>query len=128
MAVTIHIDEASGVAIMSCSGVLQFDQATRSAKELWDASDWPGRAAVWDFRAAQFDLPSSEIRHLSKFILEHQRKNPPEKVAFVTPRDVDYGMARMFGAFRDDPSTAFRVFRDYEEAVDWAKAPRSNPE
>jgi len=28
----------------------------------------------------------------------------------------------MFAAFRESPITAFRVFRDYEEALRWARS------
>ena len=40
----------------------------------------------------------------------------------MTARDVDFGMARMFEAFRGHPATQVHVFRDHEEASSWARA------
>jgi hypothetical protein len=37
--------------------------------------------------------------------------------ALVVATDVGFGLARMFGALREDVSTEVRVFQDYEEAV-----------
>jgi hypothetical protein len=122
MAISIEIDEPSGVAVISCSGVLRLEDARWAAEELWSTPDWPGRAAVWEFRAAQFDLSPPEVRQIAAFILANQREEPPARVAFVTPRDVDFGMSRMFEIFRDDPRTSFRVFRDFDEAIIWARS------
>jgi hypothetical protein len=99
-------------------------EARRGSREaLWKHADWDGRAVVWDFRSAHFDVNTSDIRELAVFVLEHQPVAPPSRVAFVTARDVDFGMTRMFEVFREDPATEFRVFRDYHEAVAWARAP-----
>ena len=76
---------------------------------------------VWDFREAQFDISSSDTQKIAKFILESQPEPPPLKIAFVTGRDVDFGMARIFEVRRQDKRTDFRVFRDYEEAINWAR-------
>jgi len=121
MTIQIDIHEDSGVAVVSCSGVLRVRDAKQAAKELWLTADWPGKSALWDFREAQFDLSSSDVREIAEFILARQREEPPERMAFVAPRDVDFGMARMFEAFRDDSRTAFRVSRDYDEALSWAR-------
>jgi hypothetical protein len=43
-------------------------------------------------------------------------------MAFITQRDADFGMARVFEAYREDPATDFRVFRDYDEAIRWLRA------
>jgi hypothetical protein len=43
-------------------------------------------------------------------------------VAFVTGRDPDFGLARMYEMLSEQPSTEVRVFRDYDEAVAWARS------
>jgi hypothetical protein len=120
MPISIRIEPESGSAIASCSGVLRLEDARQAAVALWETPGWGGRSAVWDFREAKFDLSASSVRQIAQFILHHQPEPPPAKVAFVTPRDVDFGMARMFEVFREDSGTAFRVFRDYAEAIVWA--------
>lgn len=122
MPVSIQIEKDSGVAVVTCSGLLRFDDARQAAEELWKAPDWPGVSAVWDFRASQFDVSASDVREIARFILAHQREPPPERMTFVAPRDVDFGLARMFEAFRYDPRTSFCVFRDHYEAIVWARS------
>lgn len=120
MTISIQIEPKTGIAIATCSGILGLSDAREGAAALWKAPDWPGKSAVWDFREAQFDLSYSDTQKIAHFILHQQPATPPSKIAFVTQRDVDFGMARVFEVYRDDPHTAFRVFRDYEEAICWA--------
>jgi hypothetical protein len=119
MTVSLRIDQETGIATISCYGVLDLSAAREAAAALWAAPGWNKRAAVWDFREAEFDFSPTDARALAAYILKHQPTPPPSKIAFVTNRDVDFGMARIFGAHRDDSITAFRVFRDRDEAIDW---------
>ena len=119
--VTIEIELGTGMAIATCSKVLRLGDAKEGAAALWKTPGWSGKSVVWDFRKARFDLCSSDIHEIAQFILSHQPATPPSRVAFVTRRDVDFGLARMFEVFREDPHTEFRVFRDYDEAVGWAR-------
>ena len=75
---------------------------------------------VWDFRSARFEMTGDGVRELARFVTDHQPWSRPPRVAIVAGTDADFGMARMFEAFREDFSTQVRVFRDYEEAVGWA--------
>jgi hypothetical protein len=125
MHVSIQIEPESGIAIVTCSGELRVRDAKEDVVALWNDNDWAGKAAVWDFREAQFVISSSEVQALADFVLTNQPA-PPEKVAFVTGRDVDFGLARMFEAFRSDPRTAFKVFREFDAALRWAGAQEPN--
>ncbi len=127
MPVSYHIEPETGVAIVTCSGELRARDAKEGASALWDNPDWNGKSVVWDFRTAQFVLTSPEIQETADFILDNQPETPPERVAFVTGRDVDFGLARIFEAFRQDPRTDFRVLRDFEEALRWARAEETDP-
>jgi len=111
------------MAVGACSGVMRLNDAQEGVSALWSAPGWLGRSAVWDFRDAEFDFTTMQVREFAEFIFRNQPTPPPLRVAFVTQRDVDFGMARMFEVFREDPRTAFRVFRDYEEALRWARSP-----
>lgn len=122
MAISIEVEPESGMAIGTGSGVLRLDDAREGVAALWKTPGWSGRSAVWDFREAEFDFPTRHIREFAEFIFQHQPTPPPARIAFVIRRDVDFGLARMFEAFREDPRTAFRVFRDYEKALAWARS------
>jgi hypothetical protein len=121
MTVSIQIEPETGMAIATCSGVLRLSDAQEGATALWKTPDWSGRSVVWDFREAHFDMSSSDTQNIAQFILSHQPAPPPSKVAFVTQRDLDFGLARVFDVYREHPRTAFQVFRDYEEAICWAR-------
>ena len=124
--VSIEVERETGVAIAVGSGVLGIKEAQDSVVALWRNPEWPGESTVWDFREAQFDVSPPEARALARFVLLHQRETPPSRVAWVTGRVVDFGMARMFEAYRQDPRTEFRVFRDYDQALIWAREVESN--
>lgn len=109
--------------------MLRVDDAREWAAALWTSPGWAGRAAAWDFREAEFDLSSSDVQDIARFILGNQPTPPPAKIAFVTGRDVDFGLARMFEVYRRSPGTEFRVFRSYGDAISWlgVEAPPENP-
>jgi hypothetical protein len=44
-------------------------------------------------------------------------------VSLVVGNEFNFGMARMFEAFREDLSTEVRVFQDYQDAVAWSSQP-----
>ena len=122
MTVSIKIDPESGTAIASCSGILQLNDAKKSATALWKTPGRSGRSVVWDFRKAQFDMSTSDIEKIANFILTHQPETPPSKVAFVAPGDLEFGLARVFDVYREDSRTTFRVFREYEKAISLANS------
>jgi hypothetical protein len=101
--------------------VLRLSDALEAAAALWKTPGWSGKSVVWDFREARFDVSASDIREAAQFVSRNQPVQPPARVAWVTPRNVDFGLARMFGVFREDTRTEFRVFRDYDAAVRWAQ-------
>lgn len=120
--ISIKIDPKTGLAIATCTGILNLDDAKQGAIALWKTVGWPGELVVWDFREATFDISSEDVQYIAQFIFSHQPEKPPSKVAFVTSRDADFGMARVFEVYRQDLRTMFRVFRNFDEALAWAKS------
>lgn len=118
---SIQVEVKTRNVTVTCRGALRARDAREGAEAVWVTPGWSGQPIVWDFRGAQFDLSSAEIRDIAHFVLRGQPIPPPARVAFVTGRDVDFGMSRMFGAYRDDPRTEFRVLRDYKKAIRWAQ-------
>ena len=118
----VRIEPESGIAIVTGTGVLGVADARAGAAALWNETSWPGEAAVWDFRAAHFDVTPNDARELATFVLRGQRTPPPRRVAFVLGREVDFGLARMFGVYRERPETEFEAFRDLDAALRWARS------
>jgi hypothetical protein len=120
MSVEIVVEHESGVAVASCTGVFGLEETRAAVSKLWRTEGWPGGAVVWDGRGAEFNLSSEDIRKLAQFVKLNQ-PTPPARIAFVTQTAVGFGLARMFGAYRDEPETAFQVFREIDEAICWAR-------
>lgn len=121
MPFSLRMEPESGVVIGTCSGTLRVADAREGAAAFWATPEWSGRPVLWDFRSAQLDVRAAEIDALARFVLENQPPAPPPRVAFVTARDVDFGLARMYEVHRQHPATAVRIFRDYDEALSWAR-------
>jgi len=127
MTFSLRIEPESGIAIATCSGVLCIADAKQGAEAVWGTPEWSGRSVVCDLRSAQLDLAAAEIRDTARFILEHQPETPPSRVAVVTSRDLEFGLARMFEVFREDRVNEVEIFRDYGEALAWARSAVARP-
>jgi hypothetical protein len=121
MPYTITIESDTGMAVAVCTGTVTLSEAKAGVQELWAHPDWKGRGAVWDLRSARLDFATPEIREAAQFVLAHQPRVPPVRVAFVAARDADFGQVRIFEVFRESPDTEVRVFRDLTEALTWAR-------
>jgi len=126
MSISLQLDPDSGVIVATCSGDLGIDDGKAAAADLWGKPEWSGRPVIWDFRQARLNVHAPQVRQFAQFVLQHQPMTPPYKVAMVTGRDVDFGLARMFEVFREHPSTEVRTFRDFSEAMSWARSPRKS--
>ena len=122
MPFSVRFEPETDLVVATCSGIVKMDDATLGAVVVWDNPEWSGKPVLWDLRSAQLDVRGEEVREMAKYILAHQPAIPPPRVAFVTARDVDFGLVRMFQAVREHPSTLVGVFRDYDEAISWARS------
>ena len=122
MAFVLNLDPKTGIVIGTCSGTLGLEDSKQGATAFRESPEYNGRPVVWDLRLARLELTAHEVSELAQFVLHHPAPSP--RVAFVVGRDVDYGQARMFETLRERPSEEVRVFRDYDEAMSWARSPR----
>ena len=122
MPVSFEIEMETGVVLGTFVGEVSLDDARQAAATLWKTPGWPGRAAVWDLREARLKVSTDEVRIFAEFMIENQPETPPERMVFVTGRDVDFGMSRIFEVYREDSQTEFRVLRDYDDALAWARS------
>jgi hypothetical protein len=77
MPISISMEPATDVAVVAASGALSREDAEKAAQALWATREWNGRAAVWDFAAAHFDVSPLELRNVAQFILDDQPDPPP---------------------------------------------------
>jgi hypothetical protein len=122
MPVSVNLDRDSGILIGTGSGPLTLADGKAAVLEIWSRREWNGRPIVWDFRDAQIEFSIIDVQTLAQFILSRQSPGPPARLAIVTGRDVDFGLSRMFEAFRESASTEVHIFRGLNDAISWARA------
>jgi hypothetical protein len=78
-----------------------------------------GMARLWDFRDADLSFLRSEtIAEMGSYSLKYSPGIRDVKVAFVTRRDLEYGLTRMFEMLAE-AETPVGVFRDLAKAETW---------
>ena len=65
--------------------------------------------------ATEFDLSSAAVESLAS----SSSVVPGTKRAIVAPRDLPYGMSRIFAVFAERHGHDVRVFRSLDEAMSW---------
>lgn len=80
-----------------------------------------GRLRLWDYSGTRVSMNGEEARALAAFARTLDR--PPTRVAILVATDVEYGIARMHLAWRDEQGMESRVFRDRAEALAWLATP-----
>jgi hypothetical protein len=118
----IRWDSEAGVVLGVATGELNAEDARTGVTVLAENPQWTQKPVVWDFRLARFDIRPAEVRELARFVVGRAPSKRPPRVAFVTGRDPDFGLARMYEMLTEQPTTEVRVFRDYDEAVAWARS------
>lgn len=116
----LRIDEEKNIAYIKLSGLL-------SKKVILNAFDLTvsdkryknGMGRLWDFRDAELSsLDSETITEMAQYSLRFPQGINDVKVAFVTSKDLEYGLSRMF-EMSSKAMTPIRVFRAMDEAEKW---------
>jgi hypothetical protein len=69
---------------------------------------------------ASLDVAAESIRDAARRVAQHVDSRLEQgKLAIVAPRDLLFGMARMYEMLRDESPVEVRVFRERNEAESW---------
>ena len=116
----LRVDEERNIAYIKLSGIL-------SKKTILNAFDLAvsdkkyknGMGRLWDFRDADLSsLESETVMEMAQYSTRYSPGINDVKVAFVTSRDFEYGLSRMF-EMSSRSKTPIRVFRTMDEAEKW---------
>ena len=116
----LRIDEEKNIAFIKLSGRLSkksildaFDSAISNAKYK------SGMGRLWDFRDADLSsLETETIVAMAQYSLKFSSGVNDVKVAFVTNRELEFGLSRMF-EMSSKAKTPIEVFRSLAEAEQW---------
>ena len=116
----LRIDEEKNIAYIKLSGLLS-KKVVLSAFDLTvsDERYKNGMGRLWDFRDADLSsLDTNTINAMAQYSLRFPPGINDVKVAFVTDRDIEYGLSRMF-EISSKAMTPIQVFRAMDEAEKW---------
>ena len=117
MPVSYRIDTARGMVFSVATGDVTDEELLDHQTRLTTDGDFDrGLWQLYDLRYASFDkITAGGMRKLAQ-------GNPFGKGArraAVAGHDIVFGMARMFEMMRGESEDEVRVFRTFDEAVDW---------
>jgi len=118
MRVDRQVNAADRVVILSVSGDLGDSDLLSLATEIENDPEVKSDTSLLiDLRLANGrNVTNAGVRALAE---RPRFLSPASRRGIVVPSELDFGMARMYEALRDERVGAIRVFRDFEEAKRW---------
>ena len=118
----IDLESEPGIAVTIANGSMTLDDIKECTSALLRATDGTASRKLWDLREASFDLDAEQVKELAGFIKE-LKLGPTSRSALVVAGDLEFGLVRMYEAFRESSESQTKVFRDGDLAVEWLNQP-----
>src|ERR1700688_540611 len=121
MPFSYKIDKERRLMMSTASGVITMAEALAHQEELLKDPEFdPSFGQLGDAtQVTGVELSSSDLRALSQTRVH----SPNSRRAILVSGDLVFGLARMFGIFREMMGeTGIRVFRNLEDALEWVLA------
>lgn len=117
----IQIDSESAIALVNVGEASSTVEVTKAIEALLAHPDYvDGMDSIFDFRRCDFSkLSTEDLKSIARFLVPHLPRFA-KRVNLVVGRDLEYGLARMYGVYAEDiaPSER-RIFRDTDTAQEW---------
>jgi len=125
----IHFDFMTDYNLVVCRQVGNIDdqEFLGAYRSLFESGRFdPTMDLVVDLRRADSSNRSQEaIQEFAGYLKKWMQKTDKRsRVAVIAPRDVSFGLARMYEAYADSAHKDFTVFRDEDTAVEWLGIPK----
>jgi len=123
MGIEHSIDHARRLVLVSVRGTLTDEEIFAYQRAVWSRPDVAGYDELVDMSDVEhIALPSAErVRQLASLSSDMDTRTPG-KLAIVAPKDFEFGLGRMYQAYREMESRStkqVRVFRSMELALAW---------
>ncbi|MFO7893080.1 MAG: STAS/SEC14 domain-containing protein [Longimicrobiales bacterium] len=117
MPIESRFDSDRNLLITVAEGRLTADDVRTHQRTLASAPDFhPSADHLFDLsRVTHFDVDPDRIRDLASVSIFSETS----RRAVVAPRDVLFGLSRMYSGYRDVAAENLRVFRTLKEALAW---------
>ncbi len=122
MPLTYRIDTEHHVVMATATGILSIDDLFEYQRDAWAQNEVRGFDELVDMR--NVDLvnppPTAHLRGFTEFAASMDESIGESRLAIVAKGDLDFGLARMFQAFRElNPKSKkiVQVFRSLSDAL-----------
>ena len=124
MPIEYQIDHTRRLVSAWASGKPTAEEIFKYQRDVWSLPEIKGYNELIDMtNVEQIVSPTSnKIRQLSVLSASMDDKITPTKFAIVAPRDLAYGLGRMYETFRQLNKRSTKevsVFRSMQEALEW---------
>lgn len=113
-------DLARGLTEYICTGVVDRAEIMDAVNSFY--ADTPTPHVLWDLGDANVSaLSAADVEVLAQHTVERAHSREEGKTAIVAPKDMGFGLSRMFQTFADLAShqASVRVFRTRDDAIEW---------
>ena len=116
MPIAAEWDPAGGIWTLTTDETFELAEIGDLVRE----TDWKGGSLfLWDLRALTKGPDSTAELQQAVDLAQTSEVWRESRLAVVVTRDLDYGIARMFGAFANRLDIEYEVFRDERAAREW---------
>lgn len=116
----LSVDQELGLARGTFSGAPRYEDVMGGLRQVLKDDGFVVPRRLWDLRGCQLFLTNDEIREIGEVAQAHDTSWG--RTAVLVDRDVDFGQARVFHAYRESENNPVQVFRSEEEALAWLLA------
>jgi len=113
-------DLARGLTEYVCTGVVDRAEIMDAVNSFY--ADTPTPNVLWDLGDANVSaLSAADIEVLAQHTVDRAHSREEGRTAIVAPKDMGFGLSRMFQTFTDLAShqATVRVFRTRDDAIAW---------
>ena len=118
----ISFRKETGYFIIKTRGDTTPDDVEASLLQVFTSPDWSnGKNILYDNRLENLDkLSSDDVQRISLKFTQFNDKLANSKIALVMPKDVAYGLARMWENYTETTATfKTNIFRTIDNALQW---------
>ena len=117
----IQIDSEVAIALVDVGAASSAAEIIKAVEALLAHPEFvDGMDSIFDYSRCDFSKVSAEdLKSIARFLVPHLPRFA-NRVNLVVERDLEYGLARMYGVFAEEiaPSER-RIFRDVDTAREW---------
>jgi len=122
-----YIDEGIGIEC-TILGDATLDKILKAAEEVYSEEYiTKQKYQIIDFtECTSFQLSSDDMRAIVEVDLKVSKSNPGLIIAIIAPKDIAFGMSRVYEAYADETGFRIKVFRDKKESQLWIQKQLNN--